>query len=74
MASPNVNVNGIPWHRQTDMWAIHCCGVPPVCHSAPLAKGSATVYVNGLQAARMGDPVACGSFAMGGSGNVFAGG
>lgn len=70
-ASPNVFVNGIPWHRQTDAWAVHCCGPP--CHASVLCAGSPTVFVNSLEAARIGDPVCCGSAAATGSPNVFAG-
>jgi len=71
-ASPNVFVNAIPVHRQGDSWASHCCGIP--CHGSNLAAGSSTVYVNGKQCGRIGDPVACGSSVAEGSGNVFAGG
>lgn len=71
-ASPNVFCNDIPVHRQSDSWAVHCCG--PVCHSSNLAAGSSTVFANGLQLARIGDPVACGSNAATGSGDTFAGG
>lgn len=72
--SPNVYCNGIPVHRQSDLWAVHCCGSPPNCHSGALVKGSATVYANSLQMARVGDPVSCGSTAMQGSGTVYCGG
>jgi uncharacterized Zn-binding protein involved in type VI secretion len=68
--SPDVYINGIPEHRQGDLWAKHCCDS---CHSSVLAKGAPNVYVNGKQAARIGDPVACGSRAMQGSNNVFIG-
>lgn len=70
--SGNVNVNGIPVHRETDMWGGHCC--PPTCHSSLLSSGSSTVYVNNLQCGRIGDPVACGSLSAQGSPDVFAGG
>lgn len=70
-ASPNVYVNGIPVHRDTDAWASHCCD--SVCHSSVLARGSPTVFVNALQCGRIGDPVACGSNIAEGSGNVFVG-
>lgn len=74
-ASPNVFVNGIAWHRQGDAWGVHCCpGSPPPCHAGTLSAGSSTVFVNGKQAARVGDPVSCGSAAAIGSSNVFAGG
>jgi len=76
-ASPNVFVNGKPWHRQGDGWDVHCCshaGTPHGCHSSVLASGSSTVFVNSKQAGRIGDPVACGGSVATGSGNVFAGG
>jgi uncharacterized Zn-binding protein involved in type VI secretion len=38
-----------------------------------LASGSSEVFVNGKQAGRIGDPVACGSFVAAGSPNVFCG-
>ena len=53
---------------------VHNCCPGPVCHSGNLASGSSTVYVNGLQCGRIGDPVDCGSVVAQGSGNVFAGG
>lgn len=71
--SRNVYVNGKYTHRQTDLWAVHCCGSPPSCHSGALVEGSGTVFVNGLQVARQGDPVSCGSKGMECSRNVFAG-
>lgn len=69
-ASPDVFVNGIAVHRQSDSWASHCC---ETCHGSALAAGSATVHANGLQLGRIGDPVACGSSVATGSANVFAG-
>jgi len=72
-ASGDVFVNGIPVHRQGDGWAVHC-NPEPQCHGSALAAGSSTVYVNGLQVGRIGDPVACGSSVASGSGDVFAGG
>ena len=71
-ASPNVFVNGIAVHREGDHWITHCCG--DSCHDSALASGSSTVFVNGLQMARIGDPVACGSAIAQGSDNVFCGG
>ena len=71
--SPNVFVNGIPAHREGDSWAVHC-NSQPVCHGGVLAKGSSTVFVNGKQLGRIGDPVSCGSSVATGSGNVYAGG
>ena len=71
--SPNVFTNKIPTHRQGDKWAAHCCPGAG-CHNSVLAKGSSTVFINGKQCARKGDPVACGSKAKTHSPNVFAGG
>ena len=59
-ASPDVNVNGIPAHRLGDSWDTHCCPGSG-CHSSVLAAGSGTINVNGLQLARITDPIACGS-------------
>lgn len=70
--SGDVFVTGIPVHRQGDAWIVHCCG--PSCHSSVLAKGSATVFVNGKGLARLGDPVSCGSITIDGATTVFAGG
>lgn len=71
-ASPNVFYNGIPAHRKGDHWPTHCCG--PACHDSNCAEGSSNVFVNGKEAARIGDPVACGSAIAQGSPNVFIGG
>lgn len=73
-ASPDVFVNGIAAHRQGDAWAAHTCPAIPETHASVLAAGSATVFANGKQLARIGDPVACGSNVAAGSANVFAGG
>jgi len=70
--SPDVFVNNIAWHRKNDAWLTHCCG--PSCHSSVLASGSSTVFVNGKDAARIGDPVACSSRCLDGSPDTFAGG
>jgi len=71
IASEDVFVNGIGAHRQSDHWVSHCC---ETCHDSILASGSSTVFVNGLQMARIGDPVACGSAIATGSTNVICGG
>lgn len=55
-----------------DGWVVHCCGRS--CHASNLSAGSSSVYVNGKQLARIGDPVACGSAVAEGSSDVFAGG
>lgn len=70
-ASEDVFVNGIGVHRQEDTWVTHCCGNS--CHEGALSSGSSTVYVNGKQCGRVGDPVDCGSVVAQGSSNVFAG-
>ena len=75
--SPNVFVNGRPLHRQGDGWEVHCCthrGVPHGCHASVLASVSSTVFANGKQAGRVGDPVACEGTVATGSANVFIGG
>ena len=71
--SGNVFVNGIGWSRQGDNNTGHLLpGVPCPTHAAPISSGSSTVYVNGKQAGRVGDPT-CTRVAAG-SPNVFAGG
>lgn len=70
--SGNVFVNGIPVHRKGDSWASHC-NSRPSCHGGTLASGSSTVFANGKDIGRIGDPVDCGSSVATGSSNVFAG-
>lgn len=70
-ASSNVIINNLGAHRETDHWAVHCCAN---CHDGLLEKGSSSVIINGLPAARVGDPVTCGSYVMTGSPNVIIGG
>jgi len=71
--SSNVFVNSIGWSRQGDNNTGHLLpGSPCPSHAAPISSGSSTVYVNGKQAGRVGDPT-CTSVAAG-SPNVFAGG
>lgn len=72
-ASGDVIINGIGAHRQGDSWAVHC-NPTPSCHASVLAAGSGTVFINGRQAGRIGDPVACGSSVASGSGDVIIGG
>lgn len=71
-ASENVFVDGIAAHRQGDAWAAHTCPSIPETHGSVLASGSPTVFCNGVQLGRIGDPVACGSAVATGSGTVFA--
>lgn len=73
--SPNVFVNAIPWSCMGDVNTPHKLpGDPCPIHSAPLAAGSTSVFVNGRPAGRIGDPIAgCTAVAVG-SPTVFAGG
>ena len=72
--SPDVFVNNIPWSRQTDHNTPHLLAalICPV-HTAPIAIGSTTVFVNNLGAGRIGDAIAGCTFVAEGSPNVFAG-
>jgi len=72
--SGDVFANSIAVHRQGDAWAPHTCPSMPETHAGALASGSDTVFVNGRQVGRIGDPVDCGSSVASGSGDVFAGG
>ena len=71
--SPDVFVNGIPWSRLTDHNTPHLKFCVPDCciHTFPIVSGSKTVFINGLEAGRVGDPT-CTSVAEG-SPNVFCG-
>ena len=73
--SPDVFCNGIPISRQGDNNTTHQLpGSPCPSHSAPIASGSSTVFVNGQGCGRVGDAVSgCTSVAQG-SPDVFAGG
>ncbi|QIG71350.1 PAAR repeat-containing protein [Rhizobium phage RHph_TM39] len=73
-ASSDVFINGRGAHRQGDTWLPHTCPDIPETHASVLASGSSTVYTNGKQQGRIGDPVACGSTVATGSGNVIVGG
>lgn len=71
--SPDVFCNGLPKHRQSDHWQYHGVGNDSPPHDSYLAAGSPTVYTNGLQQGRIGDPVQCGSKVLTGSPDVFVG-
>jgi uncharacterized Zn-binding protein involved in type VI secretion len=71
--SPDVFANRIAVHRQSDGWDAHTCPAIPQTHASVLASGSTTVFANGRQLGRIGDPVACGSSVAAGSPDVFAG-
>jgi uncharacterized Zn-binding protein involved in type VI secretion len=73
--SSNVFCNGIPVSRQGDNNTPHLLPAP-ICptHSAPIAVGSRSVFVNQRGCGRVGDSISgCTSVAEGSS-NVFAGG
>ncbi|HRM74460.1 MAG TPA: PAAR domain-containing protein [Paracoccus sp. (in: a-proteobacteria)] len=73
-ASPDVNIDGIPAVRQGDAYVPHAC---PTCPAPPhprsLSGGSATVFINGKPAGRVGDAISCGGAADRGSTTVFIG-
>jgi len=71
--STDVFSNGIPVHRQGDMWLVHACP-KAVCGGATLAKGSSTVFANSKQMSRIGDPISDGAAVCEFSPDVFAGG
>lgn len=72
--SPNVYVNGIPWSRQGDVNTPHLLPPAPCpTHSAPIAVGSTTVFVNGRGAGRVGDAISGCTSVAAGSPNVFCG-
>lgn len=74
VGSPNVFVNAIPWSRQSDINTAHLLpGSPCPTHTAPIAKGSPTVFVNGLGAGRIGDSISSCTNVAEGSPNVFCG-
>ena len=72
--SPNVFLNQIPWSRQGDVNTPHLLPPAPCpVHTAPIALGSPTVFVNGVGAGRVGDAIAGCTFVAEGSPNVFCG-
>ena len=73
--SPDVFTNGIMTIRQGDQTVVHTIPSGDSCvpHTVPLISGSSTVFVNGKQCGRIGDPIDAGQLS-GGSSNVFAGG
>lgn len=72
-ASPDVIINGRGAGRQSDNYPPHSC-IDHAPHGGVIASGSSTVYINGLQSGRVGDPVSCGGSVAVGSSNVFIGG
>ena len=75
VGSPNVFANNIPISRQSDVNTGHKKpGVPCPSHSAPIAKGSGTVFINSLGCGRVGDAISGCTSVAADSPNVFAGG
>jgi uncharacterized Zn-binding protein involved in type VI secretion len=71
-----VRVNGLPWSRLGDFNTPHLlpCGTQCCPHIAPIAKGSPTVYAEGRNVGRVGDPIAgCTFVGATNSPNVLAG-
>ena len=74
--SSDVFVNNIGVSRQGDNNTAHLLppDVPPCPgHSAPIATGSATVFVNGKGCGRIGDSITGCTSVAAGSSNTFAG-
>jgi len=72
--SPNVRVNSIPISRQGDNNTSHLIPAavcPP--HTAPIAVGSTTVFINRKGCGRIGDAISSCTSVAAGSPNVFAG-
>lgn len=73
--SPDVYANSIPISRQGDANTTHLLpGNPCVPHSAPIAAGSSTVFINNKGCGRIGDALSGCTSVAAGSANVFAGG
>ena len=71
-ASPNVYANGIEVVRKTDTYNAHPVVDPHAGRT--VTGGSATVFANGLNLARISDAISCTAKIAEGSPNVFAGG
>lgn len=54
--SPDIVVNGIPVHRKGDLWSVHSCQWGN-SYIAMLRAGAPDVLANGLETARVTDPV-----------------
>ena len=71
--SPNVFINERGAGRVGDNYPPHGC-LMHAPHGGVIAAGSSTVYINGIPAGRIGDPVSCGGSVAVGSDNVYIGG
>ncbi len=73
--SGDVFANNIPVSRQGDINTVHLLpGSPCPPHTAPITKGSSTVFVNNRGCGRIGDGITACTAVAAGSPNVFAGG
>jgi uncharacterized Zn-binding protein involved in type VI secretion len=74
VGSGDVFVNNIAISRQSDINTSHLLpGSPCPSHTAPIASGSSTVFVNNLGCGRIGDALSGCTSVAAGSPNVFAG-
>ena len=75
VGSPDVFANNIPISRQGDINTGHLLpGNPCPGHTAPIAVGSTTVFINNKGCGRIGDGISGCTSVAAGSGDVFAGG
>ena len=74
--SPSVFVNQKAVVRQGDKYAIHCkeCSDKRPCHDGAVIKASSNIFINGIEAVRVGDPLNCGSAASNASTDTFGSG
>ena len=74
--SPSVFMNSRAIVREGDKYASHCCMCcdKPKCHESVVQKASSNVYADGIEIARVGDPIACGSACAQASTDGFGGG
>ena len=71
--SPDVNINKLGAGRVGDRYAPHACAAHQE-HQDVIAAGSATVRINGIPAARVGDSVSVEGVVRDGSPDVRIGG
>lgn len=71
--SPNVFANGKSINRVGDAWGVHCNCKCENAHSGVTARGSSSIRINSIPAARVGDPINCGSACAQGSFNTGGG-
>ena len=64
-ASPDTDHNTIPAARKTDIYGC------PIHGPNPIIEGSPDIFINNLNAARVGDATACGAVITDGSPDTF---